>query len=324
MTVAAPIPVTVVGGFLGSGKTTLLNHILATAQKRYAVLVNDFGALNVDMALIKSGDGLKKQLDNGCICCSISEGIAPALEELLAVEPAPEAIIIEASGVGDPLRIAEFAIIDDRLVPDIVLTLADAGHIEKHLRDERIADTLERQLARADLIVLNKADTVSADHLTRLKGLIETLTPSARIVTATQGRVAQDILSTSIALPMHPAAGTGRRDHDHTDHEDMFSRWFRPAPIRLHRTSLEEMLARLPRSLLRLKGWIRFTDSEGLHLLQYVAGRWELTPDADYDGPLGIVGIGLHDPRLATALDAMVQAGSNELSENSQPRLNWT
>ena len=98
---ATRCPLTVVGGFLGAGKTTLLNRLLAGSQGRYAVLVNDFGAINVDAGLIRDHDGQTLRLTNGCVCCSLADGFLDTLMRVLA-EPEPfDHIVIEASGVGD-------------------------------------------------------------------------------------------------------------------------------------------------------------------------------------------------------------------------------
>lgn len=111
----AAIPVTIVGGFLGAGKTTFLNHLLKTSGARYAVLVNDFGAVNIDASLIARHDGTTMTLANGCVCCSIGDGFLDTLGNVLDARIPFDHIIIEASGVGDPWRIAEIALIEPSL-----------------------------------------------------------------------------------------------------------------------------------------------------------------------------------------------------------------
>src|SRR5271156_2996345 len=115
MIAAAPIPVTVIGGFLGAGKTTFLNRLLAEGTARYAVLVNDFGEINVDAALIERHDGTTMALTNGCVCCSIGSGFLETLGSLLDGVERFDRIVIEARGVGDPWRIAEIALIEPAL-----------------------------------------------------------------------------------------------------------------------------------------------------------------------------------------------------------------
>ena len=91
-----------VGGYLGAGKTTLVNHVLRHADERMAVLVNDFGSIDVDRELIVAGDGDTITLANGCICCSLADGFAAALDVVRSARPAPHRLVVEASGGGRP------------------------------------------------------------------------------------------------------------------------------------------------------------------------------------------------------------------------------
>src|SRR4029079_62903 len=105
---SSSIPLTVVGGFLGAGKTSLLNGILErTEDFRIAVLVNDFGTLCVDASLISARSARTISLANGCICCTLVDGLTQALLDVLQFDPAPDHVLVEASGVSDPRRIAQ-------------------------------------------------------------------------------------------------------------------------------------------------------------------------------------------------------------------------
>ena len=265
----ASIPVTVIGGFLGAGKTTLVNRILGAATTRIAVLVNDFGDINVDAALIRSDDGLTLELSGGCICCSMSEGIGPALWS--AMEKNPDEILIEASGVGEPRRVAEFALLERGLKLDMVLTMANAVELQAQLDDPLIGDTVARQFDGADLVVLNHVDGASAAQLSAARAALRRLAPGKTVAETTRADLPMALMAgTTLSLLSGPL-------EDPVAHDHVFHRYLLESDASLPRAALEAALAALPRELLRLKGWVAL-DGEGPALLQWVAGRWELTP----------------------------------------------
>ncbi|MBU6500173.1 MAG: GTP-binding protein, partial [Rhodospirillales bacterium] len=147
------LPLTVIGGFLGAGKTTLVNHLLARATRRIGVLVNDFGAVNIDAALIAARDGDMISLANGCVCCSLGEDFGASLNRLAARVPAPEQIIVEASGVSDPWAIAQLALIEPGFTLEPLVVVVDAEAVAGQLADRWVADTVARQLAAAEVVV---------------------------------------------------------------------------------------------------------------------------------------------------------------------------
>ena len=154
-----PIPFTVIGGFLGAGKTTLLNRVLREARdERVAVLVNDFGAINVDADLVVEHGGETIALANGCICCSIGDSLMDTLIRILSAPQPVDRILVEASGVSDPARIADMARIDRALTLDGVVVLADAAEVRAHAADRFVGDAVRGQIAVADIVLLNKAD----------------------------------------------------------------------------------------------------------------------------------------------------------------------
>ena len=158
------IPFTVIGGFLGAGKTTLLRRWLQqSAGRRIAVLVNDFGAINIDAALVAQTGAETIGLSNGCVCCSIGDDLSLALLRVLDSQPPFDAVVVEASGVSDPWRIAQYALADPRLSLQAVIVLVDAAALAHQAADPLLADTLARQLVHADLVLLNKADLAAAD-----------------------------------------------------------------------------------------------------------------------------------------------------------------
>ncbi len=166
-----PAPVTILSGFLGAGKTTLLNHILhGNHGLKIAALVNDFGAINIDAQLVVGVEGETVNLSNGCICCTIRGDLLKETLKLLRREDPPEYIIIETSGVSDPIAVAN-TFLAPEIKPlarlDSILVVVDAGHILT-LDEENLGLALD-QIAVADIVVLNKVDLVTAEELEEIK-----------------------------------------------------------------------------------------------------------------------------------------------------------
>lgn len=255
-----PINFTVIGGFLGAGKTSLVNRILASGgATRFAVMVNDFGALNIDESLITDQAGQIMQLANGCICCSLAGGLVEAMISLMQYRDQIDHILIEASGVSNPSRIMDFARIDDDLRPGLTLVLVDATRLIDQMDDPRLQETLHDQLASADLFLLTKTDLASEDDIAGVRAILTTHQPRVPIVALSADD--QDFAQFLIF---------GQDDHHekpkhHHHHEDDqlahdFSSIALTADAPIERIAFTRICKNFSRDILRGKGVIRFTE----------------------------------------------------------------
>ena len=206
----ARVPMLVIGGFLGAGKTTLLNRLLAgRGGLRSAVLVNDFGDLDVDGALVTAHDGETIRFANGCLCCAMGDDLVGAIDRLLAREERrPDRFVVEASGVADPAAIADVATLHPELKRDLVVVLADAESLRARYEDRRLRETIARQLHAADLLVLNKCDRVSEKARKAVASWLRACRPTP-ILHAVDADVPIELLSSAPSDPAGATASAG-------------------------------------------------------------------------------------------------------------------
>ncbi len=203
------IPVGVLVGFLGSGKTTLVNHLLsANHGRKIAVIVNEFGAINVDARLVRHTTERLVEMTNGCICCTLREDLLVELRDLSSV-PGLEYILIESTGIGEPMPIAQTFYMEgmQNVVLDSVITVVDPTSFWKLYQEEGLIEDSEGndlvaplapllidQVEFADIVVINKTDLVSQSAADELEQFISKINGRARIYRSAYGRIDPELL----------------------------------------------------------------------------------------------------------------------------------
>lgn len=307
MRAMAKIPVTIVTGFLGSGKTTLIRHVLEHARgRRLALIINEFGDVGVDGSILKSC-GIDTcpeenivELANGCLCCTVADDFVPAIEALLGRSPPPDHIIIETSGLALPkplVKAFDWPAIRTRLTVDGVIAVVDGAAVADgrfaddpaKLAAQRDADgsidhenpleeVYEDQLLCADLVVLNKADLMTAATIQRVTAEItQTIPRAVKIVETREGRIDPAVLlglhaAAEDDLAQRPSHHDLEDGHDHDDFESFvvdLPPASDPGGLVARLTAVAETYA-----VLRMKGFVEVAGKPMRLLVQGVGQRF--------------------------------------------------
>jgi G3E family GTPase len=300
---SAPIPVTVITGFLGAGKTTLLNRILTENHgKRIAVIENEFGEIGVDHQLVIQSDEEIFELNNGCICCRVRGDLIRILGKLRQRRDKFDSVLIETTGMADPGPVAQTFFTDEEVkesfVLDAIVTVVDAGHVGLHFDDMR---EVREQIGFADVILLNKTDLVTPAELEKIEARIRKMNPMAKLYRTENAAIDLDrVLNVGgfdlkRALELEPdflKAAKEEHDHDHDyehDHhhdEDVTSVGIR-TPGELDEKKLSDWLGTLLRTkgqdIFRMKGVLAVKG----HDMRFVFQGVHMLMDGRPDRPWG-------------------------------------
>lgn len=324
-------PVLLLTGYLGSGKTTLLNRILSNEKGiRFAVIVNDIGEVNIDADLIQQGgvvgegDDSLVALQNGCICCTLKMDLVQQLSEIVA-QNRFDYIVIEASGICEPAPIAQTISVYPQMYPeyakngiaklDAIVTVCDALRLRDefaegtdltkgNLGEDDLASLVIQQVEFCNIILLNKADEVSADELVRIKAILRQIQPKAAIVPCNYGDVPiENIINThlfdfeKVATSAHWIEAV-EGDEDDLENEEEGEAleygigtfvYTRRRPFLM--TEFDQFIARkFPKSVIRCKGLCYFAEEKdmcyvfeqaGSQVSLRNAGQWYATMPKD-------------------------------------------
>ncbi|MBI3804040.1 MAG: GTP-binding protein [Nitrospirae bacterium] len=276
-------PIVILTGYLGSGKTTLLRRVVDLADRRLAIVMNEFGALAVDSQVV-AGEKIRiAELEGGCVCCSLLGDFDAAVKELIETVR-PDEILLETTGLAEPDGlIAEIEENLPALSLHAVVAVVDA---DATLRFPSIGQTGRIQIEAADLILLNKIDLIDETQHREVRERVRAIQPAALLLETVHCQVDPGLI---LGRPLRTGFQWERRKRPEAHRPPMQSfelRMDRP----LDRICFEAFVVRLPDTVYRAKGFIPF--EEGIFLFNFVAGRSELIAFPKISGVLGLVFIG--------------------------------
>jgi G3E family GTPase len=277
--------VTVLTGFLGAGKTRLICRLLEQTSLRITAIVNDVASINVDAAQIRSRNAETIEFQNGCACCVLQVDLRETLEDISSRETRPDVVLIEASGIADPMGIAQTVANVPGAVLDGIVTLVDVASFRSTASDPSTASLFVRQIAAAHLVVLTKTDAGS--DIPVLAQEIGNLAPGRPVLACDDlllggGETACEILLGAAVRGARPSIAN--EHHEHSAFAVETRTWIAPLPS----ADFFESLDRTPESLYRMKGsvWLRGEPEETARRVdvQVVGPRWRVT-DAETQAP---------------------------------------
>ena len=256
-------PISIITGYLGAGKTTLLKDILSNTDKKIAVIMNEFGEIDIDSKIIKGKNVNIAELAGGCVCCSLTGEFELATKEIIK-KYKPDLIVVETTGVAEPDALVfdiENELPDLKL--DSIITIVDSDNFFKY----PMGKTGKIQIEMADIIILNKVDLINNSEMNKLEKAVKEINSRA------------NILKTKFAnVDTHLLFGTYSKkdikheiDHKHAKIVEFFTF---ESDKTIDKAKFEEFISKLPKEIYRLKGFIQLNKK--FYLINYIAKKYSL------------------------------------------------
>ena len=275
------IPILLLTGYLGSGKTTLLNHVLqlpSIRDRKLALVINEFGKMGIDGALVDSGSHAKYEINRGSLFCACTAAEMVKTFRILADEIEPGLVLIEATGIAEPREVMSFcqdSELGKRFAVQANLCLVDANTFIKVLP---MLSAVRKQVLQADGIVLNKIDLASGSEVNKVEEILQSLNPGAPIAKVDHGKIPEEFL---LSLRHRPGSG----DLLLKPPDSVFAESFE-VPHLVDKTRFLQALEDLKENILRLKGHLDF--GEGLQFVEVVVDEYREKPPSPDARTVGI------------------------------------
>jgi len=296
MTANPSLPTTLISGYLGAGKSTLINYLLAESSGlRITVLVNDFGEIAIDEKLIKNRSGDTIALTNGCMCCSMGGALFDAIDRILKAEPRPDHLVIETSGVADPNKIAQIAIAEPELQFAGCITVVDCLNFLK-LRDQKyLGDTVDRQVACADVLGITKSDLGNKDEIAELQETLLALAPDASCLTIDNGKLPFEFLLAEFRNRLPEQGSHGKSllgaERDTHIHATIYESWSYSGNAQISLDTLRQISEPDRSGIYRLKGIVHNHSGNSFEVHR-TGADFQFRPSARREKVTSIVAIG--------------------------------
>jgi len=276
-----PIPVTILTGFLGAGKTTLLNQLIQQhPDQRFAIIENEFGDIGIDNELVLDTEDGLFEMSNGCICCTLNEELVATLSKLIQSHKPFDHLIIETTGMAEPDGVAAPFVTDPSIQEyfqlNAMICLVDVEQVEDMLAER---PEVNKQIAYADHIILNKKSTVHEDYLRSIQKKLTSINPFADFTATDYAKVEADLLRLNaydkreVARKITQVADHGHHHHDHHHADDVLAHSFvmdQPFDFLTFMHWVNVLLLVNGKQIYRIKGILYFQNEEQRIIFQSV------------------------------------------------------